>query len=404
MISRCLLVFGLVLSLATPTWASVDAADRVEGAKPSATGVPTAAMPDVGMREGLLCTSDGRVLWSRHESDRRAMASITKVMTAVIVMENADTNDEVTISAAAKATKFSSPFLKVGQRITVHELLEALLVRSGNDAAVALAEHVSGSEKEFVVKMNAKAAELGLRRTHFVNSHGLDVTGHYSTAEDLAILSRYAMSKPKFREIVAQKTCTVSAAGSSEEAENTNLLIGNYDGANGVKTGWTDNAGYSVVVSAKRGNVELFAVVMGTPNEQARFRAARDLLDWGFVHYREQELAAAGTIVGAAAVADYINATVPAVVSEDTSLAVFDLAGPIRRKVKLVTVSAPVREGDRVGAVTFVQAGRLISTVPLVAGADVRAPTAIERLGIAIARAWRRLRGQPVRAVATPAG
>lgn len=398
-VSSILVVAVLAGSFSTRPAAAVD---RLDGTTPRRLGVPLKALPDVGMKAGALVTEDGRVLWSRHARDRRAIASITKIMTAVVALENGDIKERVAVPASARQVGESTSFLRVGERLPMGDLLEALLVKSGNDAAITIAEHVSGGEDEFVELMNAKAETLGLSRTHFTNSHGLDESGHYSCATDLAVLARYAMRKPFFRKIVAEKYADIGSGKRKERVENTNLLVGNYDGANGIKTGWTTDAGYSVIVSARRGGVELYAVVLGTPGELARFRDARELLDWGFAHYREQELASAGTVVAKAVVVDYLDITVPAAVSRDSTAAVFDLAGSIERSVKVAEVRAPIEVGDRIGVATFTQAGRIIETIPLVAAAEVAAPNAFQRVGIALVRGWRRVFGGPMTATATP--
>lgn len=388
------------LAAAHPAAAIADSADRIAGKSPRQLGVPAAALPDLTMKAGLLCTEDGDVLWSRRPKDRRAMASITKVMTAVIVMEKTKPEDKVIITEKAKRTDYPSPYFRAGDRATVSELLESLLVKSANDAASALAEHVAGDTDKFVDMMNAKAGELGLERTHFTNTHGLDAEDHYSTAADLAVLTRYAMQKPEFRRIVGLQKASIEVAGHSTRVESTNLLIGHYDGANGVKTGWTDDAGHSVVASARRNGVELYAVVLGTKSEQARFKDARELLDWGFAHYREQRLSTKGSVLAESPVLDYLDVLVPAAVSRNTTAAVFDLKGPVTRTVSVGPVKAPVSAGDKLGVVTFTQAGRVIETVPLVAEHAVAKPGMFERFGISTVRIWRKITRSPLPPVA----
>jgi len=403
---RGLVVIALALVLAlggaSTALAGNRSVDRVDGVTPSELGIPKAAMPDVTMDAGVLVSEDGRVLWSRHASHRRAMASITKVMTAVIAMENGNPDDMVTIPKDSTSVGESTSFLRAGEKLAMSEVLEGLLVKSGNDAAVAVAEHVSGTESEFVKLMNAKAAALGLKDTHFKNAHGLDEKGHYSTAADLAVLSRYAMTKPQFREIVAEKTARIGSGKRSDKVQSTKLLLGNYAGSNGVKTGWTNDAGYCVIDSASRAGVELHAVVLGTTGEAVRFRDARELLDFGFAHYRPQRLASAGTVIGQAPVTDFIDVVAPAAVSEDTTVPIFDLAGPISRTVTVTSVAAPVKRGQRIGVATFTQQGNVIASVPLVAMLDVAAPSPMQRVGIALLRVWRKVKGEPT--VAAPVG
>jgi D-alanyl-D-alanine carboxypeptidase (penicillin-binding protein 5/6) len=330
------------------------------------------------------------------------MASITKVMTAVVALEKGDLNSTVTIPKASGQVGESTAFLRPGEKLPMSQVLEALLVKSGNDAAVAIARNVAGSDEAFVQLMNDKAAELGLKDTHFANSHGLDAPGHYTTAADLAVLGRYAMTKPKFREIVAMKSVVIGSGARKETLQSTDLLIGNYAGAIGIKTGFTAQAGYSVLSAAQRDGLTLYAVVLGTPSELQRFREARELLDWGFAHYRPQLLASAGTIVAEAPVSDYLDRRVSAAISKDETASVLDVSGPITRTVTVGTLPAPIKRGQSVGVATFTQAGRMIARVPLVATQDVKRPNPFERLWIGSVRVWRKVFGGPP-SVAAPA-
>jgi D-alanyl-D-alanine carboxypeptidase len=376
--------------------------DMVDGVALSKRSIAASALPDVTMRAGALVDGDGRVLWSRRETERRSMASITKVMTAVVAMEKGDLNSMVTIPKASGQVGESTAFLRPGEKLPMDQVLEALLVKSGNDAAVAIARNVAGSDEAFVQLMNDKAAELGLKDTHFVNSHGLDAPGHYTTAADLAVLGRYAMTKPRFREIVAMKSVVIGSGARKETLQSTDLLIGNYAGAMGIKTGFTDKAGYSVLSAAQRDGLTLYAVVLGTTSELERFREARELLDWGFAHYRAQLLASAGTVVAEAPVSDYLDQRVPAAISRDETASVLDVSGPITRTVTVGTLPAPIKRGQPVGVATFTQAGRMIARVPLVATQDVKRPNLIERAWIGSVRAWRKVFGGPP-SVAAPA-
>lgn len=390
----CALILALTVAFLAPTvvapaFASIKQNDSIDGTAVSELGALGKASPDVGMQAGVLVDEDGRVLWSRQPDSRRAMASITKIMTAVVALENSSLTDTVAVTPAALRVGESTSFLRQGDRLSMQDMLEALLVKSGNDAAQAIAIHVAGSSEGFVSMMNEKAAELGLSDTHFRNAHGLDAPGHTTTAQDLAVLARYAMSKPAFKSIVGMKQVSIGSGVRKETLPNTNVLIDNYQGVTGIKTGYTSDAGYCVVGSAERNAVGLYAVVLGTETESARFRDARELLDWGFAHYRPQSLATSGTVLAEAPVRDYLDVAVPAIVATDTTVPVLDLNGPITRTVTVAAVRAPVKAGQAVGVATFTQAGRLIASIPLVAKSDVRKPNPFQRMGIALARAWR---------------
>jgi D-alanyl-D-alanine carboxypeptidase (penicillin-binding protein 5/6) len=326
------------------------------------------------MKAGALVTGDGRILWSRGLDSKRAIASITKIMTAIVVIENSEPDEKVKIPEVSRAAGESSAGLKKDERMTRHELLQALMIKSGNDAAMAAALIIGGDVATFVDMMNAKAEDLGLEGTHFKNPHGLDEPGHYSSARDVATMSRYAMSIPEFREVAGTKEVKFVTSLSTHDLMNTNILLISYRGATGVKTGWTGKAGYSVVESAKRDDLEIYAVVLGTNTDLTRFFEARDLMDFGFAHYRKQELTMAGTVMGRSQVTNFLDQSVPVLVSEDTSATVFDIAGEIEQSIDIEDTVAPVKEGQELGSMTFTQNGKLIARVPLVAANDVNKP------------------------------
>jgi len=378
---------------ASSAFAASKPSDTIDGVPVSELGALGKATPDVTMHAGILVDGDGRVLWSRKADSHRAMASITKIMTAVLALESSSLTETVDVTAAALRVGESTSFLRQGDRLSMHDMLEALLVKSGNDAAQAVAIHVAGSTDEFVGMMNKKAAELGLSDTHFINAHGLDAPGHETSARDLAVLSRYAMSKPAFKSIVGMKQVTIGTGSRKETLPNTNVLINNYQGVTGIKTGYTSDAGYCVVGSAERNNISLYAVVLGTATESARFRDARELLDWGFAHYRPQSLATSGSVLAEAPVSDYLDVNVPAIVPVDATVPVLDLNGPITKTVTVAATKAPVKAGQTVGVATFTQAGRQIASIPLVAKYDVRKPNPLHRIWIGIVRVWRAILG-----------
>lgn len=399
-------MLALLPGVVAPAAAVVRPDDRVGDLPVSELGAEHAARaPDIAAAAGVLMTEDGRILWAREADRERAMASTTKIMTAIVALENAALDEQVTVSQGATRIGEAAAKLKPGGTYPLGTLLEALLVKSGNDASVAVAEHVGGSVEGFVEMMNAKAEQLGLEHTSFANPHGLDAEGHHTSATDLATLARYAMANDEFRRMVGLEEIVIDGADGPQELENGNLLIGTLEGATGVKTGWTSRAGYSLVASAERRGIELYAVVLGAADEMDRFQQAGLLLEWGFLHYTEQRLAETGEVLGTVRVADYLDREIDAVVGVPASLPVFDLSGEVTRTVSIKeSVDAPVARGDRLGTLSLVQGGRLIEQVPLIAVEDVRRPTLPERAWIAIVRAWRSVFGGGGQVEPTPAG
>jgi D-alanyl-D-alanine carboxypeptidase (penicillin-binding protein 5/6) len=370
------------------------ATDVIGGLPPTASTVSTVVGPEVSMPAGILVSLDGRELWSRNADERRAMASVTKIMTAVVALENASLDDEVKVSARAVAIGESAAGLKPGDTLSVREILEAMLVKSGNEAAEALAEQIAGSTEAYVGMMNDKAVELGLEDTHFTNPHGLTAPRHYASARDLSVLARYAMANDEFRRIVGLESVDVDGPGGNSPLANSNLLIGSYDGATGIKTGWTSQAGYCLAASAKRDEIELVAIVLGTSDENARFTQARSLLDWGFTTYAMQRLTAPGESLGVVPVKDYLDRVVPAVTADEVRVPVFAGDGDIVRSVDLYpAVDAPVAPGDRIGTLSVTQGERLLASVPLVSSVDVEKPDVFEQIWIMLVRGWRSVFG-----------
>lgn len=238
--------------------------------------------PEINASSALLMEEgSGRIILEKNARERRPIASLTKLMTAVIILERGSLGDVVRVSRRAAATPAASLRLRPGQRILLRDLLAGLLVRSANDAAVAAAEHVCGSEEEFVRAMNEKALSLGLFDTQFRNCHGLDHPDHYSSAYDLALLSRYAMSLPFFAQCVRSREIAISVRGFGRPkvCRNSNKFLKLYLGADGIKTGYTEVAGRCLVASALRGEHRLIAVLL---DDEERWRDACELLEYGF--------------------------------------------------------------------------------------------------------------------------
>ena len=226
----------------------------------------------------------------KNEDVKSAMASTTKIMTTIVILEKADLNEKVTVSAKAGGTGGSRLGLKRGDKASVRDLLYGLMLRSGNDAAVALAEHVGGSVKGFAELMNEKAIELGLTNTHFVTPHGLDDANHYTTALELAKLTDYAMDNETFAKIVGTKSTTIYINNQSRQINNTNELLGVLNGVVGVKTGFTNNAGRCLVTETKRNNMEIITIVLGADTKKDRTKDSVNLIEYTFSKYKMYNL------------------------------------------------------------------------------------------------------------------
>lgn len=230
------------------------------------------------------------ILYGKNEKSKTKMASTTKIMTSLIVIENCNLNDIVEISAKSAGTGGSKLKIKKGDKITVKDLLYGLMLRSGNDTAVALAEHVGGSIEGFAVLMNEKAKELGLENTHFVTPHGLDSDEHYTTAYELALLTDYALKNETFVNIVNTKTCNISINGTTRTISNTNELLGNLNGVYGVKTGFTNGAGRCLVTAVKREDLDIICIVLGADTKKIRTTDSIKLIEYTYANFQTIDL------------------------------------------------------------------------------------------------------------------
>ncbi|HBG22891.1 MAG TPA: D-alanyl-D-alanine carboxypeptidase [Peptococcaceae bacterium] len=249
-----------------------------------------ASAADISAKAAILIDEDsGRVLFAENAEQRLPEASLTKIMTALLVIENGDLDKNVVISKNAEETGESSIWLEEGEVLSRNELLYALMLPSANDAAVALAESVAGSEQLFVSQMNDRARELNLQNTHFANPHGLDAEGHYTSAFDLASLAREGLKYSLFRDVVTTKEMSIPWPGHTWERSllNRNQLLNRYQGSRGVKTGYTSNAGCCLVGAAQRGDMKLITVVM---NSYDMYGDTEKLLNYGFDNYEMESL------------------------------------------------------------------------------------------------------------------
>ena len=342
-----------------------------------------AGAPQVTARAYLVQNGvTGEVLGRSHDRERLPIASITKLMTVLVALQHARLDEVVTVSRQAAAVGESSIYLRKGERITVRDLVEAALIQSANDAAVALAEHVAGSQSAFVAMMNAEAKKLGLRDTHFDNPDGLDAPGHYSSAHDVTRLARIAMKNPVIREVVSRPSVTIAGG---RRLSTWNDLLGSFPGLFGVKTGHTSGAGWSEVAAARSHGVTIYATMLGAPTRQGRNADLSALLAWGISRYRtvtvvspERIYATATAPYGRKAVALVAPGRVNRIVRVDRPL--------VEQVVAPSAVSLPVRKGERLGEVRVYAGSRLIVRRPLVAIRSIAKPGFFGRAGWYTAR------------------
>ena len=325
----------------------------------------------------LMEKTTGQILYARNEHDALPPASVTKIMTVLLTMEAIDSgrialDDMVTVSAYAAGMGGSQVFLAEGEQMSVDDLLKAVCVSSGNDAAVALAEYVAGVTELFVEQMNNRARELGMNDTHFVNCTGLTAEGHVTSAHDIALMSReLLLHHPEVRNYTTIWMDTLRSG--TFGLSNTNKLIRFYDGATGLKTGFTQEAGYCISATAERDGMELIAVIMKGTTSDSRNTDAKTLLNYGFSTYTltdiqpEEPLPVLPVTLGTA---DTVALTLPE--EGRTLLLEKSRSGGLTQTVELPeTVAAPIQTGQQVGTLTVRQDDTALLTVPIVAAETV---------------------------------
>ena len=312
----------------------------------------------------LMDAATGRVLYEKNADERSLIASTTKIMTALIVAEQCNVLDRVRIPKEAVGIEGSSMYLREGEILTVQELLYGLMLHSGNDAAIALAIYCGGTVEGFVDLMNDKARQLGLKNSHFENPNGLDAPGHCATARDLAVLASYAMKNPIFYKTVSAKNVTVG----ERYLHNHNKMLWRYDGADGVKTGYTRAAGRILVSSATRENRRLIAVTINGPDDWNDHTA---LLDRGFSGFEHQRVINKEEIVGFLEIAGGFSGNVQLIAAEDFAYAL----APEEIISFLIPgagfVYAPVVSGADAGFVYVCVDGKRVGKVPVVYGETI---------------------------------
>ena len=335
-----------------------------------------AASPGItGEAAVLIDSKNGQVLFEKNAAVRVYPASTTKILTAIIALESGRVGEMVTIPKEASDVEGSAIGLREGEQISLEDLIYALMLNSGNDSAVAIARHLGGSVNGFVQLMNKKAAELGAVNTHFNNPNGLPDPNHYSTARDMALITRYAMQNPEFREIVSTKIKTITRTDPNAQTylDNHNKLLWNYQGAIGVKTGYTEEARQCLVSAAARQDRELIAVVMKSEGTDI-WTDSTKLLDYGFTDFNQATLVEAGKYVTDAPVQYGVSKTVHA--QTGSSLAYNFPRGDkpqISQEIILLDKNvAPVQAGKKLGEIAFFAGGQELGRVDLVAQQEVK--------------------------------
>ena len=317
----------------------------------------------------LMEYSTGKILMDENSLEKRAPASMTKIMTLLLIMEKIDQGkikltDEVTISENASNMGGSQVFLQPGEVIKVEDLIKSICISSANDSAVAMAEYVGGSVEKFVDMMNKKAKELDLKNTNFVNVHGLDDDSHYSCPYDMAIMARELIK----HENILKYTSTYEEYfkkndGSSVWMVNTNKLIRHYKGLDGLKTGFTDTAGYCLTATAKRNGMRLISVVMGSNTSENRSKSTVELMDYGFNNYKLNTIYNKNIKLGKVKVLngkkDYVDLKL---VSDVVDLTTILEESKYDYKMNIDEIKAPVSVGDVVGKLTLFKYGKKIDT------------------------------------------
>ena len=318
----------------------------------------------------IIDEKSGRILLSHNAETALPMASTTKVMTALLALEHGDLDAPVTCSRNAFGVPGTSIYLAEGETLTLREMLYGLMMASGNDAATAIAEHIGGTVEEFCRMMTARATELGCKNTVFLTPHGLPCEGHYTTAHDLALMAREAMTHPEFREIVGTTRATIPWEGREYDRvlNNKNKLLTTYEGATGIKTGYTKKAGRCLVFGAEREGMRIIGVVLNCPdwfNESAR------LMDMAFERYEAVTMLHAGESVGSIPVTHADGASVKACLTADLTGVVPRSSLPQVEIDLPDMLDAPIQTGQIVGTARLTAGGAVIAEVPLAASGDV---------------------------------
>lgn len=350
------------------------------------TAVPNIANPpppEITAPSAILVDSEtDQVLYEKNADARMAPASTTKIVTAILIVENCRLDEVVTAGKGLDRVPSSSLYLMPGEKITILDLLHAILLRSANDACVLAAQHIAGSVPAFVEMMNKRAAEMGAANTHFTNPNGLTAPNHYSTARDLALIGRRAIRYPIINSIVGLRSATISRSVNTQDVVvvNRSRFLKSYPGADGIKTGYTHPAGQCLVGSATRDGWRLVSVVLKSQDNAADTAA---LMDYGFGNFTRRLVARKGSLVTHVKVGGGKTDTVAAIAARDAYAVVpKSWSGRVQTEKVVPDVRAPVAAGARLGEIRVLADGRIVDRTPLLAATNV------ERSLVAVAWPW----------------
>ncbi len=338
----------------------------------------------------LVDAETGQVLYELRADERRPMASTTKMMTAILLIGQGNLDDLVVASENAIGTRYANLNMTPGETIPLRDMLYAILLRSSNDGSVAAAEYLCGTEERFVELMNEKARELGLKNTHFANSHGLDAPNHYSTARDLATLARYCIQNPIFNEIARtpEKRILRSINQKDVLVQTHARCLKHLPGADGIKTGYTAKAGRCFVGSVTRDGWRLISVVLGSTDADKDTHA---LIEWAYKQYRRLDLAEAGSTVGEVKVDGAHPKAIPVVASAPLRIIVpRHWQGGVQSVLQVPIPKLPVKRGQTVGELAAVLNGKVVAKVPVSAASEAKmvSRTSLALWIVAVALLW----------------
>ena len=413
---------ALVAGIPSVAGAQVLTTDNICGKAADARGIAAEDLPDIDASNAFVMGKNGTVYYARSADEQVKIASITKVMTAILAVENCKMDEKITVSNAAAAVGNSTAGLLEGDELTVEQALRGLMIPSGNDAAIALAEHVGkkldpktkDAVATFVKAMNEQAKKLGCTGTLFENPHGLDFDewagDMHSTAHDVALMMQEAMKDDTIREVMASKDPWIEVTGAdgsdhSHSMETHNVLL-DQDGNIGGKTGTTDDAGYCFASAYNRDGDEIYTVVLNSSTTDQRFADTATLASWYYDHKvtvdianTQKKTANGNPLMARVSQTDWTDKTIDATLADPTAqVTVFSLAGEVTEKVSYDDLSGTVHVGDKVGSVTLKQDGTKIAVMDLVADEEGTGPNPIEWLLVKLDRLGRRIDNRPLTA------